>query len=339
MSMCQLRHTARTLTAPPRMFLLTMATMTLHFTVKNLAAEELRLHTSESMVTLSDLRRAVEEHWGLPAELQRFVCSGRNYWRHDGATPLSSVLDGTSDGPDRERLIWLMWMRKEDYTCAPDGGMFLQSEYEAKQALYQTRNKPFHPVTLGRFLALHTRSLSTWHTFHHGDSWIDNPIVHDAARPTDTYTFTRDKAMAYGLISPRDGTTSYPLGNCSRCLRLGAPRHQCGRCPGLIIHLTTSRGDVVNPTLVAVLARSPGANMDIDANSTPPAHHLIPAAPRPWKATPRGDIDRARYASLEREHRHCLLRNIEADLYEDIPDKAVPWLLSLADLPRSAPAP
>lgn len=161
------------------MFLLTMATMTLHFTVKNLAAEELRLHTSESMVTLSDLRRAVEEHWGLPAELQRFVCSGRNYWRHDGATPLSSVLDGTSDGPDRERLIWLMWMRKEDYTCAPDGGMFLQSEYEAKQALYQTRNKPFHPVTLGRFLALHTRSLSTWHTFHHGDSWIDNPIAHD----------------------------------------------------------------------------------------------------------------------------------------------------------------
>ena len=143
----------------------------MRFVVKNLAAEELVLVTGPDMMTLGDIRRATRVRWHLPNHLQRLICSGREYVHHPDSHSIADVLRGTVEGPNQERIIWLVWMREQDYACVGRGGLFLEDQLPQKRRLMEERGDvPFEYVTLRAFVALDSRAISNWRHYKRSDS-------------------------------------------------------------------------------------------------------------------------------------------------------------------------
>ena len=146
------------------------------FTLKNLVAEEEVLTIGLHMRTLNDLRTYVERRYDIPPFLQRYVCASQPYHHHDdGDKPLNEILYRTSEGTNQERLIFLLWMRPTDYVAVTGfGGMFLQTELEAKRAKYQTcpnpRYREFEVVTLKTRIELAKEAIISYERYHRLDN-------------------------------------------------------------------------------------------------------------------------------------------------------------------------
>ena len=109
------------------------------FSLKDVVANEEQIQITDDMSTLGDLRWYVTyEHpiFRFPANvphLVRFVCNGTSYnHKAPDSTPLTTILQGTSQGPNEQRYIWLIWMGENDYMCVFRGGMFMEEQYEQK---------------------------------------------------------------------------------------------------------------------------------------------------------------------------------------------------------------
>jgi len=138
---------------------------TICFIVKNLAAEELHLNTG-SVRSLGDLRLEVRVRWNLPFHEQRMVCAGRSSDGRSDSYPMSCLLRGTEN--HEERIVWLLWMRDEDY-CLLDGGcLFMRNMFAAKRLWCEERGVPFDPVTLRSRRAVGADSVSRYESYR---SW------------------------------------------------------------------------------------------------------------------------------------------------------------------------
>ena len=116
---------------------------TTSFVLKNLRADEHRLVIGDDMATLGDLRKFVGRTFLLPPHIQKFICDGRGYDEQDNdSLSLEEILDGTEEGPDQDRYIWLLWMSDDDYAVVVGrGGMFLESELDDKRRAADLRNE------------------------------------------------------------------------------------------------------------------------------------------------------------------------------------------------------
>ena len=132
----------------------TITTQKRAFILKNLIAEEIMtIDIGEEFADLKDLRREVHRRYGIPYALQQFVTDGRTYDRHyDDTTPLDNLLPRTfSPNPTTTawtHIVWLLWMRNTDYLAVHTGRMFAEEEYDAKEALAASQDRPFEAVTL-----------------------------------------------------------------------------------------------------------------------------------------------------------------------------------------------
>ena len=104
------------------------------FVVKNLAAEEKRYEVSARMRTLGHLRWEMYIWLGVPECKARFVVAGRTYKDYPDSYLLTSMLRGTEEGPNQERLVFVVWMRRTDCIELLTGWMFLESEEDEKEA-------------------------------------------------------------------------------------------------------------------------------------------------------------------------------------------------------------
>jgi hypothetical protein len=50
------------------------------------------------------------------------------------------MLQGTSQGTNKQKYIWLMWMGENDYMCVFRGGMFMEEQYEQKRQRIEGQN-------------------------------------------------------------------------------------------------------------------------------------------------------------------------------------------------------
>lgn len=133
-------------------------TTPVRFTVKNLVAEEMKLEIGPGMITLGDLRCAITRRWDLPLELQRMVCSGRRYDRdYSNETPLTQVLRGTSQEDGHERIIFLQWMRGDDYVAVYRGGLIEKSELAATKRRIESQGQAFEAVTMRAWIVIFRR--------------------------------------------------------------------------------------------------------------------------------------------------------------------------------------
>ena len=119
------------------------------FTLKNLAADEWTLTISHELGTLDDLRLHIQRELRVPMAVQHFAAHGRSYSdQTDGSLYLESML------PDRVMdhlpVIWLLWMRDEDLYDPLRNTVFLASERDRKQRLYDANGWDFEPITIGR---------------------------------------------------------------------------------------------------------------------------------------------------------------------------------------------
>ena len=136
------------------------ARIAMRFTLKNLAAEETYLSVSNHLQTLGDLRRFVTRTFNVPMELQRYVCSGRTTDRHEpDSLALTHMLRGTEEGPNQERIIWLLWMRDDDYYPIYQGRIILRTELDQKRELAMSRNQRFEYITLAAWVILFRRAV------------------------------------------------------------------------------------------------------------------------------------------------------------------------------------
>jgi len=127
----------------------------MNFILKNVAATEHHLCVTEEFNTLGDLRHYVFVKYKLPVFQQRYVCAGQSYHAHDDSYPLRMVLANTHEGPNQERIIWLVWMNNDDYhvtvhphSYAHGGGLVLQSELDQKRQKYERDGYTLHEVKL-----------------------------------------------------------------------------------------------------------------------------------------------------------------------------------------------
>ena len=131
------------------------------FTLKNLAAEEFRMRTGPHLRTLNDLRTVVESsprYGQVPREFQGYVYDGRSYdHQFDGNTTLSQIFQGSREGPNQERMMWLVWYRDQDYICCYRGGMMLDTEYDNKRRRQEAMGRPFEAITIRAWKQLHGR--------------------------------------------------------------------------------------------------------------------------------------------------------------------------------------
>lgn len=141
----------------------------LRFVLKNLAAEEVVLHTGADMLTLGDLRHVVMLHWLVPEHLQIFTSvAGVFKQSQPNSLSLLSVLKGTAESMNQERIIWIHWMRDTDYMAVYRGGMFLESELEAKREHIMRTGGPFEYVTLRVWRMIAERTLAQWEEYAQG---------------------------------------------------------------------------------------------------------------------------------------------------------------------------
>ena len=121
------------------------------FILKNCAAEETTLIILEGMRTLSDLRTYVRRQKQVPIPLQQYIVRGRDYQpQHDGSIPIASMLPETTCG--YTPIVWLMWLRDDDYYDLDRGWLFHHDNYARKQELAQRRGWNFEPITLRSYI-------------------------------------------------------------------------------------------------------------------------------------------------------------------------------------------
>jgi len=133
----------------------------INFILKNVAATEHHLCVTEDFSTLGDLRQYVFVTYQLPFFQQRYVCAGKSFHAQDDSYPLRRVLENTHEGPNQERIIWLVWMNNDDYhiTVHPPslgrgGGLALQSEIDEKRQRYERDGYTFHVMRLELYARL-----------------------------------------------------------------------------------------------------------------------------------------------------------------------------------------
>ena len=119
------------------------------FVLKNLAAEEWTLTMRHELATLDDLRLHIQRQLRVPMAMQRFAVRGRSYSdQADGSLYLEYMLP---DCPtDYLPIVWLLWMQNEDLYNPARNTVFLASERERKQQLYDAHGWDFEPITIER---------------------------------------------------------------------------------------------------------------------------------------------------------------------------------------------
>ena len=138
------------------------------FVLKNITAEETSLAIGEGMRTVGDLRSFVEERFDVPRCLQRFVGNGRVI---DSDYSDSCSLDVGFQRQDcleegQENLIWIIWARDSDYAAVRRGGIFLESDLDAKRTKFEALEKvPFSFVRLGDYKALCNRGIHMYRKY------------------------------------------------------------------------------------------------------------------------------------------------------------------------------
>ncbi len=144
------------------------------FTLKNLAAEEFSYEIGPDMNILGHLRKRIHAIFGIPFHLQRYVVSGRSYRHHDDDIPLTTMLKDTVEGESQERIIWLIWMRQNDYILPRRGGMFLESEHDAKREAIGEYH--FAPIRLSDWSRISDRLVSSYCTYRQA---VDGALRYD----------------------------------------------------------------------------------------------------------------------------------------------------------------
>ena len=120
------------------------------FALKNLAAEEWTLTIHHELATLDDPRLHTQRQLRVPMAVQRFAAHGRSHSdQTDGSLYLQYMLP---DCPtDYLPIVWLLWMRNEDLHDPARNTVFLVSERERKQQLYEAHGWDFKPITIERY--------------------------------------------------------------------------------------------------------------------------------------------------------------------------------------------
>ena len=150
-----------------------------HFVVRNVAAEELRLRISRNLVTLDDLRWRIHVKWGVPLHLQKLICIGRSWDRQAGRVLLSQVLHGTSEGPNQERVIWAIWLSANDYVMVlptdRHPAYFYKEDYDLKRAICESQGFQFEAITWRAFCALQDPCVNLWCGFNNATHLVLRP--------------------------------------------------------------------------------------------------------------------------------------------------------------------
>ena len=121
------------------------------FILKDCAAEETPLIILEGMRTLGDLRTFVQRKRRVPVPLQQIVVRGRDYNpQHDGSTTIASMLPAATCG--YTPIVWLLWLRDDDYYDLDRGWLFHRDDYPSKRELAQRRGWNFRPITLRGYI-------------------------------------------------------------------------------------------------------------------------------------------------------------------------------------------
>ena len=116
-----------------------------------IVTERLSLTTGPGMMTLGDVRKAIEARWKLPPYLQRITCREREYKNHPNSIPITEVLKGTEKDVQQggQRVIFLNWMGDDDYCeISDDFEFFPAEEFDRTKKQRKRSGEEFLAVTL-----------------------------------------------------------------------------------------------------------------------------------------------------------------------------------------------
>ena len=135
------------------------------FVVKNLAAEETHMTIEQGMRTLGDLREYIEEYMDLPISMQHLVSDGKSLdtWPHE--TLIQGCLPQTTEFAP---IVWLLWMRDNDYISIYRGGLFLESEADQKFERHRQHDtgrpcppgREFHAIRIREYKTISRRAIT-----------------------------------------------------------------------------------------------------------------------------------------------------------------------------------